>query len=94
MNRCLLFFNPRGNMTTENTTTTLTTATEGAMLPLLPRHRGGAEFDNSHTRGEPITFTLGSGQMIPGFKCGRWNDCGRNKTVTSTDQAYGDKSGS
>ena len=27
----------------------------------------GTEFDNSHTRGEPITFQVGSGQVIPGF---------------------------
>ena len=27
----------------------------------------GSEFDNSHTRGEPLSFEVGSGQMIPGF---------------------------
>ena len=27
----------------------------------------GTEFDSSHTRGEPITFELGSGQLIAGF---------------------------
>ena len=27
----------------------------------------GEEFDNSKTRGEPIEFTVGSGQMIKGF---------------------------
>ena len=27
----------------------------------------GTEFDNSHTRGEPLEFTIGSGQMIVGF---------------------------
>tara|TARA_S200002703_G_scaffold37233_3_gene32441 strand:+ start:5705 stop:6205 length:501 start_codon:yes stop_codon:yes gene_type:complete len=82
-------------MTTENTTTTtLTTATEGANATV--HYRGtledGTEFDNSHTREEPITFTVGSGQMIPGF-----NDAvdgmtvGETKTVTLTpDQAYGE----
>lgn len=81
-------------MTTENNTTTLTTATEGTNATV--HYRGtlpdGSEFDNSHTRGEPITFTVGSGQMIPGF-----NDAvngmtvGESKTVTLTpDQAYGD----
>tara|TARA_Y100001937_G_C7123244_1_gene333672 strand:- start:1656 stop:2150 length:495 start_codon:yes stop_codon:yes gene_type:complete len=84
-------------MTTENTTTTeetITTASEGTNATV--HYRGtledGSEFDNSRTRGEPITFTVGSGQMIPGF-----NDAvngmtvGENKTVTLTpDQAYGD----
>ena len=27
----------------------------------------GTEFDSSHNRGEPITFEVGSGQMIGGF---------------------------
>ena len=27
----------------------------------------GTEFDNSHVRGAPLTFELGSGQMIAGF---------------------------
>jgi len=27
----------------------------------------GTEFDNSHARGEPLEFTIGSGQMIVGF---------------------------
>ena len=27
----------------------------------------GTEFDSSHSRGEPITFQVGSGQMIEGF---------------------------
>jgi len=27
----------------------------------------GTEFDSSYNRGEPITFEVGSGQMIPGF---------------------------
>ena len=83
-------------MTTENNTetTTLTTATEGTNATV--HYRGtledGSEFDNSHVRGEPITFTVGAGQMIVGF-----NDAvngmtvGETKTVTLTpDQAYGD----
>ena len=85
-------------MTTENTTETntetLTTATEGTNATV--HYRGtledGSEFDNSHVRGEPITFTVGAGQMISGF-----NDAvngmtvGETKTVTLTpDQAYGD----
>lgn len=82
-------------MTTEDTTTTtLTTATEGANATV--HYRGtledGTEFDNSRTREEPITFTVGSGQMISGF-----NDAvdgmtvGETKTVTlAPDQAYGE----
>ncbi len=83
-------------MTTEKTkTNTLTTATEGADATV--HYRGtlvedGSEFDNSHTRGEPITFTVGSGQMIPGFNNAvDGMTVGETKTVTlSPDQAYGD----
>ena len=28
----------------------------------------GSQFDSSYDRGEPITFQIGSGQMIPGFE--------------------------
>jgi len=79
---------------TDTTTTTLTTATEGANATV--HYRGtledGSEFDNSHTRGEPITFTVGSGQMIPGFNNAvDGMTVGETKTVTLTpDQAYGD----
>jgi len=81
-------------MTTNNAdTATTATAADGANATV--HYRGtledGTEFDNSNTRGEPITFTIGSGQMIPGF-----NDAvtgmnvGETKTVTlSPDQAYG-----
>ena len=51
----------------------------------------GTEFDNSHTRGEPLEFTIGSGQMIVGF-----NDAiigmaeGEKKTFSLTpEMAYG-----
>jgi peptidylprolyl isomerase len=51
----------------------------------------GTEFDNSHVRGETLSFQVGSGQMIRGF-----NDAvvgmsvGETKTVKLTpDQAYG-----
>jgi len=27
----------------------------------------GSEFDSSHSRNQPLTFEVGSGQMIPGF---------------------------
>jgi len=52
----------------------------------------GTEFDNSYERGQAITFTAGSGQMISGF-----DDAvigmtqGEVKTVTfGPDEAYGD----
>ena len=79
---------------TDTTTTTLTTATEGASATV--HYKGtledGSEFDNSHTRGEPITFTVGSGEMIPGFNNAvAGMTVGETVTVTLTpDQAYGD----
>ena len=52
----------------------------------------GTKFDSSRDRGEPISFTVGAGQMISGF-----NDAvvdmnvGETKTITlEPDQAYGD----
>lgn len=51
----------------------------------------GTEFDSSHTRGEPMTFQVGSGQLISGF-----DDAvpgmteGEVKNIALTpDQAYG-----
>ena len=53
----------------------------------------GTEFDNSHQRGTPLEFTIGSGQMIVGF-----NDAvigmaeGEKKTFTvSPELAYGQR---
>ena len=53
----------------------------------------GTEFDNSHVRGAPLEFTIGSGQMIVGF-----NDAvigmteGETKTFTiSPEMAYGQR---
>ena len=51
----------------------------------------GQEFDNSHKRGEPLTFTIGSGQMIPGFEAnviGMKKGESKNFTL-SPDEAYG-----
>jgi FKBP-type peptidyl-prolyl cis-trans isomerase 2 len=52
----------------------------------------GTEFDNSRTRGEPMSFQVGSGQLLAGF-----NDAvvgmaiGETKTVTlESKEAYGD----
>ena len=90
-----IFNNPKRNtMTTENNTNTLTTATEGtnATVHYKGTLEDGSEFDNSRTRGEPITFTVGSGQMIIGFNNAvNGMTVGETQTVTLTpDQAYGD----
>ncbi len=90
-----IFNNPKRNvMTTENNNDNTTTATEGtnATVHYKGTLEDGSEFDSSHTRGEPITFTVGSGQMIPGFNNAvAGMTVGETKTVTLTpDQAYGD----
>ncbi len=50
----------------------------------------GSEFDSSRER-DPLEFTLGSGQVIPGFEKGILGmDIGENKTVTiPPEEAYG-----
>lgn len=52
----------------------------------------GTKFDSSHDRGEPISFTVGAGQMISGFdNAVNGMNVGETKTVTlPPDQAYGD----
>lgn len=52
----------------------------------------GAQFDSSYDRGEPLTFTLGIGQMIPGFEDAvRGMKVGEVKTVTlPPEEAYGE----
>jgi peptidylprolyl isomerase len=51
----------------------------------------GTKFDSSYDRGQPLTFVLGSGQMISGFDAAvHGMKVGEKKTVTLTpDQAYG-----
>ena len=51
----------------------------------------GTEFDSSYTRGEPITFQVGAGQMIAGFDAAvEGMAVGEVKNVSlASDQAYG-----
>jgi|TARA_S200002703_G_scaffold104177_2_gene90412 FKBP-type peptidyl-prolyl cis-trans isomerase 2 len=52
----------------------------------------GEEFDSSYERNEPITVTLGNGQLLPAFETNvSTMEEGETKTFTLTsDQAYGD----
>ena len=52
----------------------------------------GTKFDSSHDRGEPISFTVGAGQMIAGFDSAvNGMNVGESKSITlQPDQAYGD----
>jgi FKBP-type peptidyl-prolyl cis-trans isomerase 2 len=51
----------------------------------------GTEFDNSHVRGETVSFKVGSGQMLPGFSNAVMGmTVGETKNFTLTpDEAYG-----
>jgi len=51
----------------------------------------GTEFDNSRSRGEPITFELGGGRMIAGFEAAITEMVvGETKTIRlSPEEAYG-----
>ena len=52
----------------------------------------GTEFDSSHSRGETLTFQVGSGQMIEGFDKGVVGmQIGDVKNITlEAEQAYGE----
>jgi FKBP-type peptidyl-prolyl cis-trans isomerase 2 len=52
----------------------------------------GTQFDSSYDRDEPIEFTCGAGQMIPGFDAAVVDMAvGEKKTVhIPADQAYGE----
>jgi len=71
----------------------MTVAAKGSQVSV--HYRGtltdGTEFDNSYSRNTPITFQLGSGQMIAGFDSAVVGmTIGETKTITiSPEDAYG-----
>lgn len=53
---------------------------------------GGAEFDNSYKRGQPLVFSLGTGQVIKGWDQGLLGICAgeKRKLVIPSHLAYGE----
>ena len=52
----------------------------------------GTEFDNSYDRGEPVTFPLGRGRVIPGWEQGiaLMHVGGKAKLIIPPELAYGE----
>jgi len=57
-------------------------------------YKGGKQFDASWDRGQPFTFKLGAGMVIPGWDRGLvgMKVGGRRELIIPADQAYGDQS--
>jgi peptidylprolyl isomerase len=55
-------------------------------------YKNGKEFDSSWSRNEPFTFTLGAGQVIPGWEQGveGMKVGGRRELTIPPDLAYGE----
>ena len=53
---------------------------------------GGSEFDNSYKRGQPLIFTLGTGQVIKGWDQGLLGICAgeKRKLIIPPHLAYGE----
>lgn len=53
---------------------------------------GGTEFDNSYKRGQPLIFTLGTGQVIKGWDQGLLGICAgeKRKLIIPPHLAYGE----
>ncbi|WP_033291490.1 FKBP-type peptidyl-prolyl cis-trans isomerase [Amycolatopsis jejuensis] len=71
-------------------------ATEGTAVSVHyvgVSHSTGAEFDASYNRGEPLQFSLGAGQVIPGWDQGvaGMKVGGRRKLVIPPHLAYGER---
>lgn len=71
------------------------TITTGTTVTL--NYRGvledGTEFDSSYVKGEPLTFTAGTGQMIPGFDSAVMGMAAGEKKVFTVDpeDSYGER---
>jgi len=55
-------------------------------------YKNGKEFDSSWSRGEPFTFTLGAGEVIPGWDQGveGMKVGGRRELIIPPELAYGE----
>lgn len=44
----------------------------------------GVEIDNTRSREEPVSLTIGDGNLLPGFESASWLTCRRSTYSTST----------